>query len=176
MLGGDPDGELGDSGKSTGDDEHIPSSEYIGPITGGQTAEETWGITVSVPRHLRGPVTWLDVDLPCGVEDGHQVLSHLLRHVRLLKTLHSQIVDGDEYAIGQDEDAQQQHDKRELSEGCSEVAGGHLLGHGLGSRADCEDCNDLQAEDEKGRSPHGPGVPGALDHATDHDGEDDAAD
>jgi hypothetical protein len=125
---------------------------------------------------LGGPVTGLDVDLPCGVEDGHQVLSHLLRHARLLKTLQSQIDDGDEYVIGQDEDAQQQHNKRELSEECSKAAEGHLLGHRLCSRADCEDCNDLQAEGEKSRSPNGPGVTGALDYATDHDKEYDAAD
>ena len=59
---------------------------------------------VSDSRHLR-VVLRLDIDLPCGIENGYQVLSHLLRHVRLLKTLHSQINDGDEDAISQDADA-----------------------------------------------------------------------
>lgn len=44
-------------------------------------------------------------DLPCGVEDGHQILSHFLGHVRLLEPLHSQIDDGYEYTIGQDGDS-----------------------------------------------------------------------
>ena len=118
----------------------------------------------------------LHVYIPCTVEYGHQVLRHLLRHVRLLVALRSQVVDGDEDAIGQDEDADEQHDERELLERCCKAADGHLLGYRLHSRANREDCNDLQSEDDKGASSHGPRVPDARDHAADHDGEDDDTD
>lgn len=52
VFGGDPDGELGDSGEAAGDDEHIPSSDSIGAITRGQTTKETWNMTVNIPLNL----------------------------------------------------------------------------------------------------------------------------
>lgn len=108
------------------------------------------------------------------VENRKQVLHQVGVHA-CVESLHGEVIDGDEDAKREAEEAGAQEDKIEFGKGLGELRLGELLRTRWVRGPDGEVGDDEEREDEERADSHGPGEADFADEAGYRDGEDDAA-
>jgi hypothetical protein len=87
-----------------------------------------------------------------------------------------EIIDRDEDAVSETEEAAEEEEEFHLVEGLDHLSARHGLRAWRMESADGEIGDDEEEEDQKGADSHGPPIADLLDKMGDHDGEDDTTD